>query len=224
MPVAHLRHRPGRHRRPRRWSCTGTAWDPAAIGLPVGGFYKSRRARREPRLRGADDPHAAGGVRRGAYETYQRFCRAMKALPTDPAARPAGLASRRHRPVPLEEVESDHRDPQALRDARHELGALGPEAHETLNIAMNRIGAKSDSGEGGEDPARYQPRAERRQPQLGDQAGGVGPLRRDGGISEPVPRDRDQDRPGREARRGRPAARLQGDRADRAAAARRRRA
>jgi len=39
------------------------------------------------------------------------------------------------------------------------LGALGPEAHETLSIAMNRIGAKSDSGEGGEDPARYKPRA-----------------------------------------------------------------
>src|SRR5262249_58611577 len=39
------------------------------------------------------------------------------------------------------------------------LGALSPEAHGTLNIAMNRIGAKSDSGEGGEDPARFRPRA-----------------------------------------------------------------
>jgi glutamate synthase (NADPH/NADH) large chain len=38
------------------------------------------------------------------------------------------------------------------------LGALSPEAHETLNIAMNRIGARSVSGEGGEDPARYTPR------------------------------------------------------------------
>ena len=36
------------------------------------------------------------------------------------------------------------------------LGALSPEAHETLSIAMNRIGAKSDSGEGGEDPSRFQ--------------------------------------------------------------------
>jgi len=35
------------------------------------------------------------------------------------------------------------------------LGALSPEAHETLSVAMNRIGAKSDSGEGGEDPARF---------------------------------------------------------------------
>jgi glutamate synthase (NADPH/NADH) large chain len=38
------------------------------------------------------------------------------------------------------------------------LGALSPEAHEALNIAMNRIGAKSDSGEGGEDPARFHPK------------------------------------------------------------------
>ncbi|MAY48188.1 MAG: glutamate synthase subunit alpha, partial [Rhodobacteraceae bacterium] len=37
------------------------------------------------------------------------------------------------------------------------LGALSPEAHKTLNIAMNRIGAKSDSGEGGEDPAHFVP-------------------------------------------------------------------
>ena len=35
------------------------------------------------------------------------------------------------------------------------LGALSPEAHETLSIAMNRIGAKSDSGEGGEDASRF---------------------------------------------------------------------
>ena len=35
------------------------------------------------------------------------------------------------------------------------LGALSPEAHETLSIAMNRIGAKSDSGEGGEDSSRF---------------------------------------------------------------------
>ena len=39
------------------------------------------------------------------------------------------------------------------------LGALSPEAHETLSVAMNRIGAKSDSGEGGEDPIRFKPKA-----------------------------------------------------------------
>ena len=38
------------------------------------------------------------------------------------------------------------------------LGALSPEAHETLTIAMNRIGARSDSGEGGEGKERFTPR------------------------------------------------------------------
>ena len=37
------------------------------------------------------------------------------------------------------------------------MGALSPEAHETLAIAMNAIGGKSDSGEGGEDPRRFEP-------------------------------------------------------------------
>ena len=39
------------------------------------------------------------------------------------------------------------------------LGSLSPEAHETIAIAMNKIGAKSNSGEGGEDEARYEPNA-----------------------------------------------------------------
>ena len=42
------------------------------------------------------------------------------------------------------------------------LGSISPEAHENLAIAMNRIGARSNTGEGGEDPARYMPDAERR--------------------------------------------------------------
>ena len=60
--------------------------------------------------------------------------------------------------VPIEEVESITEIRKHLVAPGISLGALSPEAHETLSIAMNRIGAKSDSGEGGEDPARYRPR------------------------------------------------------------------
>ena len=60
--------------------------------------------------------------------------------------------------VPIEEVESITDIRKRLVSPGISLGALSPEAHETLSIAMNRIGAKSDSGEGGEDPARYKPR------------------------------------------------------------------
>jgi len=60
-------------------------------------------------------------------------------------------------PVPLDEVEPIESIRRRFTTAAMSLGALSPEAHETLAIAMNRIGAKSDSGEGGEDSKRYTP-------------------------------------------------------------------
>jgi len=61
-------------------------------------------------------------------------------------------------PVPLEEVESVEDIRQRFTSAGMSLGALSPEAHEALAIAMNRIGGKSNSGEGGEDPERFKRR------------------------------------------------------------------
>ncbi|MFN6564787.1 MAG: glutamate synthase large subunit [Nostoc sp. ChiSLP01] len=58
-------------------------------------------------------------------------------------------------PIPLEEVESVAEIVQRFCTGGMSLGALSREAHETLAIAMNRIGGKSNSGEGGEDPVRY---------------------------------------------------------------------
>ncbi|HYB65463.1 MAG TPA: glutamate synthase large subunit, partial [Steroidobacteraceae bacterium] len=59
------------------------------------------------------------------------------------------------RPIPLEEVEPAEAILPRFDGAGMSLGALSPEAHEALAIAMNRLGARSNSGEGGEDPARY---------------------------------------------------------------------
>ncbi|MFV2074093.1 MAG: glutamate synthase-related protein, partial [Thermoanaerobaculales bacterium] len=60
-------------------------------------------------------------------------------------------------PIPLDEVEPIEDIRRRFTTAAMSLGALSPEAHETLAIAMNRIGGKSDSGEGGEDPSRFKP-------------------------------------------------------------------
>ena len=57
--------------------------------------------------------------------------------------------------VPLEEVEPVEAITPRFDSAGMSLGALSPDAHETLAEAMNRLGARSNSGEGGEDPARY---------------------------------------------------------------------
>ncbi|MCC5662893.1 glutamate synthase large subunit [Nostoc sp. CHAB 5784] len=60
-----------------------------------------------------------------------------------------------HTPIPIEEVESVTEIVKRFCTGGMSLGALSREAHETLAIAMNRIGGKSNSGEGGEDPVRY---------------------------------------------------------------------
>ncbi len=61
----------------------------------------------------------------------------------------------RDAPLPLSDVEPVESIRHRFMTAAMSIGALGPEAHETLAIAMNRIGARSNSGEGGADPARF---------------------------------------------------------------------
>ena len=60
-------------------------------------------------------------------------------------------------PVPLDEVEPWEAIVKRFVCTAMSLGALSPEAHETLAVGMNRIGARSNSGEGGEDPQFYTP-------------------------------------------------------------------
>jgi glutamate synthase (ferredoxin) len=89
-------------------------------------------------------------------------------------------------------------------------GSISSEAHETLAIAMNRIGGKSNTGEGGEDPERFtwtNEKGDSKNSAIKQVASG-----RFGVTSEYLANaaNPDQDGPGRQARRGRPAARLQG--------------
>ena len=93
-------------------------------------------------------------VRSGDYEDYQTFATLVNERP--PATlrdllqvNPLGPA------VPLDDVEAIEDILPRFDSAGMSLGALSPEAHEALAIAMNRLGARSNSGEGGEDPARY---------------------------------------------------------------------
>ena len=133
------------------------AWQGEAM-LPVGGLYK---------LRQRGETHAFDGqlihllqqaVATDNFSIYRRYADAVRDLP--PVALRDLLDFRNHgiRPVAVDEVESITEIRKRLLAPGISLGALGPEAHETLSIAMNRIGARSDSGEGGEDPARATPR------------------------------------------------------------------
>ena len=64
------------------------------------------------------------------------------------------------RPVPIEEVESAEKIMRRFKTGAMSYGSISKEAHEALAIAMNRIGGKSNTGEGGEDPDRYLPRSD----------------------------------------------------------------
>ena len=107
------------------------------------------------------------------------------------------------------------RSSSASRPAPCRYGSISREAHETLAIAMNRIGGKSNTGEGGEDPAasRPTPTATCRRSAIKQVASR--PLRRHQRLPGQRRRAADQDGPGRQARRRRPAARPQGRRVDR---------
>src|SRR5215475_8278869 len=60
-------------------------------------------------------------------------------------------------PVPLDEVEPVESIMRRFATEAMSFGSIGKEAHETLAIAMNRIGGRSNTGEGGEDPERFTP-------------------------------------------------------------------
>ena len=90
----------------------------------------------------------------GDYNHYKLFSQLVN---NRPAATIRDLLALKpgKRSIPLSEVESVESVLARFDSAGMSLGALSPEAHEALAIAMNRLGARSNSGEGGEDPARY---------------------------------------------------------------------
>ena len=131
-------------------------WRKEVDFLPIGGFYKSR-ASGETHAWEAESMHILqSACDRGSYKLWQKYSAIMQSRP------PIHLRDLldfqpKNEPIPLEEVESITSIRKRFVTPGMSLGALSPEAHKTLNVAMNRIGAKSDSGEGGEDPAHFHP-------------------------------------------------------------------
>ena len=132
------------------------AWDPAFVALPVGGFYKARRSGEAHAFEARMIHTLQTACNTGDYETYQRFSAGMRTLPQIQLRDLLDWRSDR-KPLTPDDVESVNEIRKRFLTPGMSLGALGPEAHGALNIAMNRIGAKSVSGEGGEDRARYRP-------------------------------------------------------------------
>ena len=109
--------------------------------------------------------------------------------------------------VPIDEVEPAPAILARFSTGAMSYGSISAEAHETLAIAMNRLGRKVQHRRGGRGPRPLHPRRQRRPPPQRHQAGGLGPVRGDLGVPGQRGRPPDQDRPGGQARRGGPAAR-----------------
>ena len=131
-------------------------WRGGADVLPIGGFYKARRSGEKHAWEAQTMHMLQKACEKASYDLWKQYSGAMRANPPIHIRdlldiKPLG------KPVPIEEVESITSIRKRFVTPGMSLGALSPEAHMTLNIAMNRIGAKSDSGEGGEDPAHQHP-------------------------------------------------------------------
>ncbi len=93
-------------------------------------------------------------VRSGDYADYKKYATLVNERPPAMIRDLIGLKTGQN-PLPLAEVEPASQLYKRFDSAGMSLGALSPEAHEALAIAMNTLGGRSNSGEGGEDPARY---------------------------------------------------------------------
>jgi len=133
------------------------AFSNEVIALPVGGLYKYRHSGEAHAFQGNLVHLLQSAIANDSFAVYRRYSEAVsQSSPVN--LRDLMAFAPKLDPVPLDEVDSITEIRKRLVAPGISLGALSPEAHETLSIAMNRIGAKSDSGEGGEDPARYKPR------------------------------------------------------------------
>ncbi|MBD1434046.1 glutamate synthase large subunit [Sphingobacterium sp. DN00404] len=124
--------------------------------LPEGGIYQWKR-RGERHLWNPETVHLLQkACRTGDFESYKQYAAFINNQKERMYTLRGLLDFAKHRtPVPLEEVEPAENIMKRFATGAMSMGSISTEAHSTLAIAMNRIGAKSNTGEGGEDAARF---------------------------------------------------------------------
>ncbi|OJI93530.1 glutamate synthase (NADPH/NADH) large chain [Planktotalea frisia] len=131
-------------------------WQGGRDVLPIGGFYKARKSGETHAWEAQSMHMMQTACNTGSFQMWKQYSAKMQSNPPINlrdllAIKPMGEA------INVDEVESVTAIRKRFVTPGMSLGALSPEAHKTLNVAMNRIGARSDSGEGGEDPAHFVP-------------------------------------------------------------------
>ena len=123
--------------------------------LDVGGDYQWRKDG-EAHLFNPQTIHSLQqAVRTGSYDTYKKYASLVNEQNQKHFTLRGLLEFKAREPVSIDEVESIEAIMKRFKTGAMSYGSISKEAHETLAIAMNRIGGKSNTGEGGEDPDRY---------------------------------------------------------------------
>ena len=132
---------------------------PSTPELDPGGVYQWRRTGERHILQPLAIAKLQEATRLGNPRAFEEFCRLVDDQNRDLLTLRGLLRFREDpaRAVPLDEVEPWTEIVKRFKTGAMSYGSISQEAHETLAIAMNRLGGKSNSGEGGEDPARFEP-------------------------------------------------------------------
>ena len=125
--------------------------------LPAGGQYQWRDDG-EFHLFNPETIHRLQkAVRTGSYAIFKDYAKLVNDQSKNLCTLRSLLDFKPGTPIPIAEVEPVESIVKRFKTGAMSYGSISQEAHETLAIAMNRIGGKSNTGEGGEDPVRYQP-------------------------------------------------------------------
>jgi glutamate synthase domain-containing protein 2/glutamate synthase domain-containing protein 1/glutamate synthase domain-containing protein 3 len=125
--------------------------------LDAGGQYQWRRRGEYHMYNPNSIAKLQHSVRSGNYRVFKEYTRLIDEQSRHLATLRSLLKFRKARPpVPIEEVEPASEIVKRFKTGAMSFGSISKEAHENLAIAMNRIGGKSNTGEGGEDPARFE--------------------------------------------------------------------
>ena len=128
--------------------------------LEAGGRYQYREGGEFHLFNPSTIHRLQHAVRTGDYDAYRQYAAEVHDRETHLATLRAMLDLRyAPQPIPLDEVEPEEAIMARFKTGAMSYGSISKEAHETLAIAMNRVGGKSNTGEGGEDPDRYRPDA-----------------------------------------------------------------
>ena len=128
------------------------------ISLPIGGIYKYRHGGETHGYQAKTMHLLQSAVTNDSFDTYRKYSKLIHEMPPIHLRDLLGFKSKK-KSILLDEVESITEIRKRFGTGSMSMGALSKEAHETLAIAMNRIGGASCSGEGGEDEDRFVPRA-----------------------------------------------------------------